>query len=156
MPGDNILAKPNIVIYAAGGDGYEQKIREVQAGIEEEGLPYALLIGEQNDAAALAWQGAAASQLGVGLGIGKGICIHFHKLPQAEPLFISEEAANPAVWRQYGYNAARLVKGLPFKEDPAKDPKPSFSLEQDQEQLVAHIRAIVAKILKEDTAGYGR
>lgn len=153
MPVDNMLARPNIVIYAADFDGVEQKIREIQAGIEEEGIPYMLIKGEQLDAADLAWQGAAVSQLGVGLGISlKGICVHFHKLPQGEPLFISSDIANPAVCRQFGYNGARLVKGLPFKEQKEL----CFTKDWEKEQLVEQIRQIVAKILEEDSKGHGR
>ncbi|MDF2875980.1 MAG: dehydratase medium subunit [Sporomusa sp.] len=152
MPANNMMVKPSIVICVAEHDGYERKIREIQAGIEEEGVPYTLLQGDEGcEAVTLAWQGAAASQLGVGLGVSlTGLCIHYHKLAAPKPLFTSTDTANPGIWRQFGYNAARLVKGLPFKEKLEQ----SFTIEGTEEQLFEQIQALVKKILQENGQGH--
>ena len=131
----------------ADHDGCGRKIREVQAGIEEEGVPYTRRPGESSDAVSLAWQGANASGLGTGLGISPdGVCIHYHKLAANAPLFIAADTGYPELWRQFGYNAARLVKGLPFKTSRER----SWVIECTPEQLVAHIQELVEKILQEN------
>lgn len=144
---NNMMIKPSIVICVADYSGCEQKIREVQAGMEEEGVPYTRLAGDSSDAVKLAWQGASASGLGTGLGISPtGVCIHYHKLAANEPLFTAGDTGRPELWRQFGYNAARLVKGLPFKGRRER----SWEMECTEAQLVAHIQALVAKILQEN------
>ncbi len=147
MLNDNMMIKPSIVICVADHDGCERKIREVQAGIEEEGVPYTRRPGENSDAVRLAWQGANVSGLGTGLGISPdGVCIHYHKLAADAPLFTADDTGNPELWRQFGYNAARLVKGLPFKTSQER----SLVMECTPEQLVAHIQELVEKILQEN------
>lgn len=143
MQGETVT-KPNIAICLFEHEQSKQKIREIQAGIEEEGVPCILIPGEKNDAVALAWQAAGLSHLGVGVGVSQAaICLHYYKLSEFDPLFISEQSDNPTTWRLFGYNAARLVKGLPFKEDI-----PDKGLEAD-DQLYEQVRQIVMKILRE-------
>ena len=117
MVTDKMPAKPCIHIYIIPHTGDEQKLREVKAGMEEEGIPCTVVQAQASNVIALSYQGASASQLGVGVGIGpEGMSIHYHKLPPQEPLFISAAEGNPEQWRNFGYNAARLVKGIPFKK----------------------------------------
>ncbi|SDF45545.1 glycerol dehydratase reactivase beta/small subunit family protein [Sporomusa acidovorans] len=154
MHSDIKLIKPSIVICISEDGQDEYKIREIKAGIEEEGIPYSLLQAKNSDAIALAWQAAAASQLGVGVGVSPaGVCIHYHKLSEDTPLFISETASNPGIWRQFGYNAARLVKGLPFKDN---DNRKSVIDIDDEAQLYEQVYQIVMKVLSETAQGAGR
>ena len=146
MHTDIKLIKPSIVICASGHSQDDAKIREIKAGIEEEGVPCSLLADREGDVAALAWQAAAASHLGVGVGISPaGAGLHYHKLPEHTPLFIAA-ANSPGTWRQLGYNAARLVKGLPFKADGNRE----FVIDIDDEaRLYEQVYQIVVKILNE-------
>jgi len=118
--------------------------------MEEEGIPYTVAAGE-GDAPALAYQGALSSQLGVGVGLGPdAVCVHFQKLPPEQPLFVVKDDTLSAL-RVVGYNAARLVKGTPFKsQDVLIEPE---AMLPDMEQLVA---SIVQKVLREIQEGQGR
>ncbi|RYD04020.1 hypothetical protein N752_16655 [Desulforamulus aquiferis] len=42
MRSDNKPTKPSIIICTAVLQGYEYKLRELRAGMEEEGIPYSL------------------------------------------------------------------------------------------------------------------
>ncbi|GAB6179576.1 hypothetical protein JCM14036_08950 [Desulfotomaculum defluvii] len=151
MQFDKTLTKPSIIICTVPFEGSETKLREIQAGIEEEGVPYLLQKSEQSDRVDLAYQGANASQLGVGIGISPtGICIHYHKLPEDQPLFSLDGDGTPEEWRYFGYNAARLVKGLPFKDMPTEDP----ALDLDTAQLYQLVREIVIKVEQELARGH--
>lgn len=149
MPVDRIAAKPSIAIYVTPHSGQDRKLRELRAGMEEEGIPYTVAAGE-GDAPALAYQGALSSQLGVGVGLGPdAVCVHFQKLPPEQPLFVVKDDTLSAL-RVVGYNAARLVKGTPFKsQDALVEPEAM----PDMEQLVANI---VQKVLREIQEGQGR
>ncbi len=151
-----IPSKPCILIYCFPHAGCEQKIREVTAGMEEEGIPSSVMNSTEHDSVALAYEGAVQSQLGVGVGIGdRQICIHYVKLPAGQPLFRVDEAGNPLLWRYCGYNAARLVKGIPFKALPERvgEAMPvrteTTGQSLDSTVLYSLIASIVTKVLQE-------
>ena len=145
--------KPCIVIYVYHHPGYEQKVREVQAGMEEEGIPYSLIESSETDAMNLAYQAARISKLGVGVGIGKdGLSIQYDKLPARAPLFLLPVSGSPTDWRTYGYNAARLVKGIPFKSSAIEKIDPPC---QDSSALYQLVWSIVQKVLQETGQGHG-
>ena len=145
--------KPCVMIQVFPHTGLEQKIREVRAGMEEEGIPCLVAQCNEADAAALAYRGACESRLGVGIGIGaEGLCIHYAKLPAKKPLFASQGAGNPHQWRHYGYNAARLVKGIPFKTDFPENTGPQ---DMDYNALYSLVLGIVQKVLRETAQGHG-
>lgn len=145
--------RPCILIYVLPHVGCEGKIREVQAGMEEEGIPYSVVHSNEKDAVALSYEGALKSKLGVGLGIGaESLCIHYVKLPAQKPLFVLNEAGNPAQWRHFGYNAARLVKGIPFKGQPSEDEDLPI---HHQDALYDIVYRIVQKVLQESAQGHG-
>ena len=151
--------KPCISIYIFPHDGCDEKIREVTAGMEEEGIPYAIVKSEVQSAVMLAHTGAGQSQLGVGVGISTGeMCIHYQKLAPDQPLFVSNEK-NPQVWRCFGYNAARLVKGIPFKtlafDEQPKNFAPKLEQQVDSLDLYQLVSGIVNKILQESAQGHG-
>ncbi|VBB05300.1 diol/glycerol dehydratase/dehydratase reactivating factor [Lucifera butyrica] len=137
--------KPCVMIYIEQQAGQEEKVREIEAGLEEEGIPYLLVTGCGSHAAELAYQGAAASPLGVGIGIHReSLCIHYHRLPPEEPLFRLDGSARPEDWRRVGYNAARLVKGTPFKEMEPPEP-----VKENDGDLPDLINQIICRILQE-------
>ena len=112
--------KPQIIVYGLTHPGVGAKKREVRAGMEEEGIPCLFVDKESGEIAALAFEAACASQLGVGIALGaQDICIHFQRLRPEAPLF-QLSGGTTEQWRRMGCNAARLVKGIPFKstEEP--------------------------------------
>jgi hypothetical protein len=150
MQASQLVTKPSIALCICTHEGYEQKLREIQAGIEEEGVPYAVIPDEEQDVISLAYKGAGISQLGVGVGIGSsGLCIHHHKLPADQPLFVSEDTATCVEWRRFGYNAARLIKGIPFKNEQP------VAVITEETELTQVVREIILKVLKETAQDHG-
>jgi hypothetical protein len=150
---DQLSVKPCVIITVLPHPGCEYKIREVEAGMEEEGIPCLVVQSNEADAVALAYQGACYSKLGVGLGIGlNGLCIHYGKLPEQQPLFALTGAGTPVEWRHFGYNAARLVKGIPFKLQASENPGPQLA---ENNALYSLVYTIVAKVLQETVEGHG-
>ena len=152
MQPEQTLNRPSIVITVFPHAGDAVKLREIQAGMEEEGVPCSLTTGADLDAVTLAHQAAFMSALGVGVGIRPdGLCIHYQKLPAHQPLFVLTGAQSAAEWRRFGYNAARLVKGLPFKGQETAETVPGL----DITGLYAQVREMVLKILPELVQGHG-
>ena len=153
MISDKMAAKPCVIIYVIPHPLAEPKTREIKAGLEEEGIPYSIVNSEKLTAVELAYQGACESQLGVGVGISaESLCIHYAKLPSDQPLFSFNGPGSAVEWRCFGYNAARLVKGIPFKNilEEQNVYQPSAASETDN-----FVRRIVTKILQESAPGFG-
>lgn len=95
--------------------GVELKLlKEVCAGLEEEGVPFVLYPGDgQMNVMELGAKAASMSPLEVGIGAGfqGNLCIHQAKLHPDEPYLIDHISNG----RHVGKNAARLVKGLPLQ-----------------------------------------
>jgi hypothetical protein len=89
-------------------------LRELTAGMEEEGVPFRVEKAEAGGAAELAHAAAHASTLDVGIGVDAAghICVHHSKLPPDAPALTGP----PEHARSLGHNAARLVTGIPFKK----------------------------------------
>ncbi|MBF4695929.1 glycerol dehydratase reactivase beta/small subunit family protein [Fusibacter ferrireducens] len=85
-------------------------------GIEEEGLPYEIQAMPSEDVYTLATRASFESDLDVGIGVNTAgdLGIHQTKLPDGMVLF-GENMAH-INGRSYGSNAARLIKGIPFKD----------------------------------------
>jgi propanediol dehydratase-reactivating factor small subunit len=88
-------------------------LREINAGMEEEGVPFRVEEAQTGSAAELAHAAAHASTLDVGVGVDAAgnICVHHAKLPPDAPALTGP----PQHARSLGHNAARLVTGIPFK-----------------------------------------
>lgn len=105
--------RPAIIVLS---DGPDSVVREVLAGIEEEGVPReAHAVTDPADAAELAIRAAAQSPLQVGVGIGAAgeVSVCHAKLEQ--PVFELVAGAAPILIRTLGHNAARIVAGLPLR-----------------------------------------
>ncbi len=157
---EHVATKPCVHIRLLTHSGWEEKLREVQAGLEEEGIPWRVTAGDCGEFVALGHQGAQESQLGVGIGIdASGMCIHYQKLPQAEPLFCLLEGGAKAAWRRIGYNAARLVKGIPFKDEETTvlngNNETAIALNEEL-ALKQLIETIVSKVIVETGRAMGR
>lgn len=104
--------RPGIFIYSNEGDS--GILKEICAGIEEEGLFYEM-IEKKGGIKELAFQAAADSKLGCGIGIRKNhVAMQMQPLPEETPIFFIE-SPTPAQGRALGANSAKGVKRLPFK-----------------------------------------
>lgn len=116
-------------------------------GIEEEGVPHVIQSFSEESARKLSYQAAQSSRLSVGIGIGadQQIVLHYTKLPQDQPLF-QIQLKEKGKYRLLGANAARLVKGIPFKS--LAEDGPLEDLDEPQMSR-AQIAGIVANILRQ-------
>ncbi len=91
--------------------------REVCLGMEEEGIPYQVESPNKHSITDDAHEAAELSPLAVGIACrGSHIILHSRNLAPDQPLFeVSQPDLPLTVLRNLGSNAARLVKGLPFK-----------------------------------------
>lgn len=106
------LNKPSIFVYVRNAN--RDIVKEVCAGIEEEGVLYTVLEME-GSLDELAYQAANDSALSVGIGILEGdIAIQARLLTLGENLF-SYRKASKEVSRIAGANSARVIKRIPFK-----------------------------------------
>lgn len=94
----------------------ESILCELSLGIEEEGLPCILKMVDSDRLYELSTKASFDSDLDVGIGVDASghLGLHQTKLPDGMLLF--EESATMVDGRSYGSNAARLIKGIPFKE----------------------------------------
>lgn len=145
--------KPHIKVYRTS-DAPPEVCREVEHGLEEEGIPGMLSTAQnQMGAVELAFSAAQASPLGTGIGIAAdGLAVHYNRLPPDKPLFYAVRGdCSPAEARRLGANAARLVKGIPFKEKE-DTPLPTGSREPTpatDESLKDLVTAVVKRVLAE-------
>lgn len=91
--------------------------QEVLLGIEEEGIPFVIQRQSAGDVVQSAWQAARLSPLLVGIACDKEtLVVHYKNLPTSAPLFTLTYHQNSLDRRSTGNNAARLVKGIPFRD----------------------------------------
>lgn len=122
---------PAVFLHVAPGDPAPRALRELRAGLEEEGVPCRVRAmsaseagadddaSEPRDAVALAHAAARLSPVSVGIGLdADAAALHLPQLPAAEPLLRLPVENVPERMRALGHNAARLVKGAPLKELP--------------------------------------
>ncbi|WP_407685722.1 glycerol dehydratase reactivase beta/small subunit family protein [Mycobacterium sp. HUMS_1102779] len=113
---------PTIVVVSRGA---QVIVREVLAGIEEEGVPCSLCdtAAEASvvavGAVALAYSAAGRSRLEVGVAVGTGglVCVHHVKRPATDPIVVEEVGEDLPTARRLGHNAARVVVGVALKPD---------------------------------------
>ena len=106
-----VVNKPAIIIYVQKPD--EDLLREVCAGIEEEGVLFQVQTHE-GDLDALAYDAANESMLGAGIGMtGVRLAMQMQRLPRGKNVF---ELNAPAFWqcRNLGANSAIAIKKMPF------------------------------------------
>lgn len=95
--------------------------RHVLLGIEEEGIPWVVQEQKAGEVIYQAWLAASRSPLLVGIACDREkLIVHYKNLPTSAPLFTLTYHQNSHAQRCTGNNAARLVKGIPFREcDPS-------------------------------------
>jgi len=111
------MDKPAIFIAVPNADSTVPAVLQpLFNGIEEEAIPVTTKVIAENDVTARAYQAALASRLSVGIGFdGQHIVVHYRNLKADRPLF-SITVTSDEQMRHLGANAARLVKGVPFKK----------------------------------------
>ncbi|WP_082602789.1 glycerol dehydratase reactivase beta/small subunit family protein [Lentilactobacillus kisonensis] len=93
-----------------------ENLTPILNGIEEEQIPFKMIESDGSSAIDRAYQAAVASRLSVGISFDdQQIVVHYKNLKPNEPLFVVP-IDNPTNIRKIGANAARLVKGVPFKK----------------------------------------
>ena len=109
------LTTPAIVIFTTAGCA--DVWSDVLLGIEEEGIPFVIRETHSTDIIHNAWLAACQSPLLVGIGCDQEkLVVHYKNLPTSAPLFTLMYQQNSHDRRSIGNNAARLVKGIPFRE----------------------------------------
>lgn len=110
--------KPAVKVAYTRGRVGEESFNQLLLGIEEEGIPFELVAqGDDKASGSLAHEASLASRLGVGIGVAPdGMTLHYNKLDEDLPLFRIPLNASVSAMRALGANAARLVKGQPFKD----------------------------------------
>ncbi|OXM73113.1 MULTISPECIES: glycerol dehydratase reactivase beta/small subunit family protein [Amycolatopsis] len=86
-------------------------LREIRAGMEEEGVPLVVEEVSAGDALVLAYAAACRSTLDVGIGVADEVCVHHAKRPAGSPALTGPLSRA----RVLGHNAARMVVGIPLK-----------------------------------------
>ena len=114
MPVIQEKIKPTVHVRCAE-DTPQEVLRQLQYGMEEEGIPWEAAAGT-GDALSLAWEAARSSRLEVGIGLDRqALVLHYSKLEREQPLFRIPANSGMETVRALGANAARLVKKLPLK-----------------------------------------
>ncbi len=109
-----IIKKPSIFIYTHEAD--PSVLKEVCAGIEEEGVFYDTSEFPDKCMEKLAHKASRDSMLGSGIGIfGTAVCLKMRGLEKGRNI---ESYLNPTrlQCRNIGANSARAIKKLPFKD----------------------------------------
>ena len=111
----NIDGKPAVHIYETHAN--PAYLLEICAGLEEEGIPYAIGNINHGDVKALAFEAASHSRLRVGIGITcDEAALQIRNCPADKPVFIFniEPSLANSQLRKLGTNAAKAVKGGVF------------------------------------------
>jgi len=104
--------KPAVYIYERMADPVT--LSEICAGLEEEGIPFAIFPREEDDPKTLAYSAANNSRLHVGIGISGNIAVMQIRNCSADKPVFTEGPASPTDYRKLGTNAARAVKRSRF------------------------------------------
>lgn len=115
---NNTKVRPSIHFYITNNG----KIEEIQAildGLEEEEVPVKVEERQFSSSIEASYEAAQKSTLNVGLGYQNGaVALHYKNLPEDKPYQMIKDIRDYpySVLKNFGGNAARLVKGIPLKE----------------------------------------
>lgn len=108
-----IVNKPSIFIYAHNPD--KDCLREVCAGIEEEGVFYEIFEKNSSDVSQLAYDAANESMMGSGIGVsGDTVALMMKGVVKGNNVEFYRKAS-PEECRRIGANSARIIKKMPLK-----------------------------------------
>ena len=113
--------RPVVLIYLDNMSSTED-IQFFLYGMEEEKIPYSLEQKNFSTATEAAYVAANTSSLNVGIGyVNNEVVLHYKNLAPETPYQSIQRVVTcpPLILKNFGGNAARLVKGVPFKSiDP--------------------------------------
>ena len=113
--------RPVVLIYLDNRSSTED-IQFVLYDMEEEKIPYSLEQKNFSTATEAAYVAANTSSLNVGIGyVNNEVVLHYKNLAPETPYQSIQRVVTcpPLILKNFGGNAARLVKGVPFKSiDP--------------------------------------
>lgn len=108
-----IVKKPSIFIYTNKPN--QEYLKEICAGIEEEGVFFEVFQRETADLDALSFEAANDSMMGSGIGILKNsVAMQMKGIPKGKNIE-SYQNPGPEECRKIGANSARAIKKMPFK-----------------------------------------
>lgn len=107
---------PSIIVGLKANQKIHDNMQPLFNGIEEEKIPVTTQIILVDDIVERAYKASLASRLSVGIAIeDQRVIVHYKNLKPDKPLF-DDTTNNKTHLRMLGANAARLVKGIPFKK----------------------------------------
>lgn len=113
---NNDSERPSIIVGVENRTAIPKGATPLFNGIEEEQIPVVIKEIDIDNVISRAYQSALASRLSVGIAFdGDRFIVHYKNLKEDKPL-IDETISDDKQLRILGANAARLVKGIPFKE----------------------------------------
>lgn len=129
-------APPAVVVYFQSHPESRERLREIQAGLEEEGVPFRTeeRPGRNGERAVeLAYSAACAATTAVGIGLDAhgSTCVHHAKLGPSAP-FLRYDHLSRTTLRRTGHNAARIVKGMPLKPASPRSERTPASRRTDE------------------------
>ncbi len=129
----------------------EGEIEQVLYGLEEEAVPFAIHKGDNETAINLGYRAASLSRLGVGVGLGKDqlAVLHYEKLKKEAPIFQMSIQDRSRSLRALGVNAARLVKGMPFKELKSIELEVQYNNQITKEKITEIVKKVLSELAKE-------
>ncbi len=108
-----IVKRPSIFIYTNTPNG--EYLKEICAGIEEEGVFFEIFEREAADLDTLAFDAAGDSMMGSGIGIcGDHVALQMKGIAKGKNIE-SYHMPTPAECRKIGANSARSIKKMPLK-----------------------------------------
>lgn len=117
----DFTVRPVVVIFLSNIN-LVKDIQYVLYGLEEEEIPYSIELKTLSTATQAAYAAANTSSLNVGIGyVNNEIALHYKNLAPRTPYQSIQRVVTcpPISLKNFGGNAARLVKGVPFKSiDP--------------------------------------
>jgi len=111
-----LMKRPAIYVRALQSE--EPNFKQILYGMEEEGIPFELKDMQSSNVVYESHRAAMESPLLVGVAyVNDQVVIHYRNLPLEQPIFNEKRLASKdkQFLRALGVNAARLVKGIPFK-----------------------------------------
>lgn len=111
------IVHPQVIVAVSPQGADPALLREILWGLEEESVPFRV-VELPGSCEQMAQEASLISPLGAGVAIGEDgwVIVQHRRLPRSKPLFRLLTRGCPArLVRELGANAARLVKGIPFK-----------------------------------------
>jgi len=106
---------PRVFVWCVG-DGIPEHVDQIEHGLEEEGVSWAVRDGFDGESVAVAYEASMNSPLKIGVAVTQDgrVVVHHKQLPDGDPVF-DVTSVDEITARKLGSNSARLAKGTPLK-----------------------------------------